>query len=319
MVGTLVLEPGTEVHGNGFKLAVGKSGTGGSLIAEGTIDAPIVFGAEQTVPDSWIGLFVYEGGSAVLEEVVIEKAGAYDNFQSPAALVVEGDVDALGVTIADTGGYGLAFQGGSMTGGDIAFVANDAPIRVRAALVDGLPTGLSFADNERTEIDVLPGTIVADALWLDHGIPYVVDGDLDVDSDTADPVLLTLEPGVDLRFDSGRGLYIGGEGAAALHAVGTSDAPIRIGPAAGEQPGAWTGVAIWEYSDDALTVLDYIDIGYAGAGWPMYGGVDIQHASPTIDHAVLHDSASCGMHLIDADPVLGELTFSGNAEGDICE
>lgn len=71
-------------------------------------------------------------------------------------------------------------------------------------------------------------TVEKSATWLDHGVPYVIDGDTYVDG-TATPAL-TIEAGAVVKFDGGYGLYIGYSAPGRLVAVGTAAEPSSSRP-----------------------------------------------------------------------------------------
>ena len=84
------------------------------------------------------------------------------------------------------------------------------PIRVGAMMnvKDNICSG-----NGIQAIEILPETISADTSWRNNGVPYVVTGDITVRhsqfSSSHPTATLTIDPGVEIRFEPGTGLYIG--------------------------------------------------------------------------------------------------------------
>ncbi|MBW1706406.1 MAG: hypothetical protein JRJ86_14755, partial [Deltaproteobacteria bacterium] len=78
------------------------------------------------------------------------------------------------------------------------------------------------------------GTISAHTTWTLTGSPYIVTGDITVhySSYNNSTATLTIEPGVEVRFNAGTGLYVGYYGGSgrkyygALSAQGTDGSPI---------------------------------------------------------------------------------------------
>ena len=111
------------------------------------------------------------------------------------------------------------------------------------------------------------GPIFEDTTWTKEGNPYIVIDTIDIWSG----VTLTIEPGVDVRFNSGKRLLITGN----LIAIGTETEPISFtSNLPNPQPGDWGNI---EFSEDAPStqvdpsgeyisgsILKYCIVEYAG-------------------------------------------------------
>jgi hypothetical protein len=98
------------------------------------------------------------------------------------------------------------------------------------------------------------GNIKQNTTWTVAGSPYIVTGDVTVRHSqfgASNIATLTIDPGVEVRFEPGTGLYVGYKGGrpyyhsyyGALTAQGTASAPIIFtSDAAGPAPGDWKGI-----------------------------------------------------------------------------
>ncbi|WP_222427664.1 hypothetical protein, partial [Desulfobotulus alkaliphilus] len=96
----------------------------------------------------------------------------------------------------------------------------------------------------RTEVR---GQISTDTTWTVAGSPYIITGTVVVRGKDGDDgvTTLTIEPGVELRFNANTRLDVGGSSGdpGALIAAGTADAPIRFtANSADPKPGHWNGI-----------------------------------------------------------------------------
>ena len=93
------------------------------------------------------------------------------------------------------------------------------------------------------------GLITEDTTWSMEGSPYIVTGDVTVQqsvSDSGNVPTLTIDPGVEVRFAPGTGLYVGDDtGHGVLSAQGAQDAPITFtSNSVTPSPGDWKGVVM---------------------------------------------------------------------------
>ncbi len=167
------------------------------------------------------------------------------------------------------------------------------------------------------------GTITQDTVWTLEGSPYIVIGDVSVEyPDTSgNTAVLTIAPGVEVRFDPGTGLYIGhnfgGFRYGALDARGTEASPIIFtSNAENPAPGDWKGIRFRDPTEDALSVLEHCRIRFGGN---EYGAnVYLEHAKPTIKRCIISQSSQSGL-VIDGtgcrDAAVTCVTLQDNQEG----
>jgi hypothetical protein len=127
---------------------------------------------------------------------------------------------------------------------------------------------VNMVGNTNNSINVTQGGGIDSGTWHDHGVPYVVKGS---DIQVNDSQALTLDPGVDLRFE-GCAFRVYGK----LVARGTDGNRIVFtSNKATPVPGDWGG--LFFVASDEGTVMEYCDVMYGGdGGWrgsPEYGYV----------------------------------------------
>ncbi len=143
------------------------------------------------------------------------------------------------------------------------------------------------------------GLIASDTTWDRTCGPYIVTGNVLVNSG----VRLTIAPGVQVRFNSGKSLQIDGE----LVARGTSSNPIIFTSNTSASPGAWGYILFADSSVDATydaggnytngSVLEYCLVEYAGgAGVSNNGAVRMDNAHPFINHCTITNNSASGIY-----------------------
>ena len=134
------------------------------------------------------------------------------------------------------------------------------------------------------------GTIITDTIWTLANSPYLVDSSITI----ANGVLLTIEPGVEVRFSSDTSMDVNG----ALRAIGTALQPITFTTAnPTPQPGQWQGIIFGPDSDDSRNRMEYTSIRYGGDGLYcnsklIFGALLACSASPTLINITISDSSS---------------------------
>jgi hypothetical protein len=257
---------------------------GGKLVAQGKADQRVTF--QDLDGALYAGIEVDgPGGFADLAYVTIKGGGDPDNTRarSGAPLHLSGSLTGSLVPLAKVdhvtfdgpSRYGVALEAraGFADGSQSLVVMNSGELAVRssAAGVGTIPVG-KYTGNKTDAIRVIPDTYVSEDVTIhDRGVPYVVGGDGQfanirvVGDTTAKAALLTIEPGVTMKFPkSDRHSSIDVETAGALVAVGTKDKPVIFTSSETTQaPGDWIGIRLIG-APDPRTRIDFAEVHYAG-------------------------------------------------------
>ena len=142
------------------------------------------------------------------------------------------------------------------------------------------------------------GQITSDTIWTKANSPYIVTSNVLV----TEGVTLTIEPGVVVKFESGKAIQIDGE----LIARGTEVEPIVFtSNQASPAPGDWCNILFTDSSIDATydeegnylsgCILQYCTVEYGGSGDAP--AVKIVSSSLFIDHCIIANNNSSGIYV----------------------
>lgn len=284
---TLTIEPCAQVQlGAGAAIYAD-----GKLVARGTATQPIVIDArDATAP--WSYLAGSAGGSIDLAYASLLHGGNTD-INGYGAIDVRGDTSqpiqsalrVQNVTIDGSRGFGVSVRyNAGFTADSTGLVIRNAasgPVRTSFELAGTLPQGTYTGNGVNEILVVAEGTYITnDVTFHALGVPYRI-GD---SGGTGKTVIvggtaagarstLTLEPGVELRFNSGGSLTFNapGSGQAAtgvLVAHGGTAGPVTFTSGLSPQAaGDWQGL-VFNGVPDPSDSLDDVVIAYAGG--PSY-------------------------------------------------
>lgn len=299
---------------------------GGSLEIAGTAAHPVVLHGQTDTPAAWEGVFLYEGSDGKRNRIAnttLRNAGQYANRYRAAGLHVRGtELAAENLELADNAGMGFVLADGGMfadgTTGLSVHGNEDGPVEAHGASAGTIPLGSELTGNiEQDMIEVL-GVVDRSTSWPAHdGVPYFVADTIDVQGDDAVAVL-TLLPGVHLRFAEDELLRVGYSGPGALVADGAGGDRIVFTSAGTEIPGTWGGVALEENTVSETTRLINFEIAWGGS---YEAALYVRQCSPHIDRGYIHDNVGCGVYVSgsDAEPLMGSVTYSNNSGGGFCQ
>jgi hypothetical protein len=171
---------------------------------------------------------------------------------------------------------------------------------------------LSWADT------TISSNITADTAWTLAGSPYIVTGNITVQGSTSAGATLTVEPGVVVKFNSGRYMNIGSSSGnpGALVAQGTAANPILFtSNQATPTAGYWSNIRFNNTADDGTSILEYCAIQYAGSG--SLGAVYISQASPAIRNCTITNSSTYGICVSTGTPTVDGCQFGSNGNYDL--
>lgn len=295
-----VLTVVTVMFFSGTSLSIGytyySSAYYGALYARGTESSPITFTsrADTPSPGDWNGIIfntATDPEQTLFEHCIVEY-GNYSNISAYGSPIIRNCV------IRHGNAYGIYISTGSLpVVSDNFFTGNGkSAIYSYPNGVENL-TGNSGSGNGKDYIEVA-GNITSDVTWKKQPLPYGVSGDVTVryserDSSTAG---LTIEPGVEIRFEPNTGLNVGyysyGAYYGALWAQGTAESPVIFTSAADAPgPGDWRGINFTDQADDAYSVLEHCVIEYAG------NDIHLSNAKPVIQYNTIRNSSNSGIYV----------------------
>jgi hypothetical protein len=216
------------------------------------------------------------------------------------------------VEIRQNAGHGIIHEG---TGSSFTLTGSTIqnngsyPVQVRADMVGQLSNN-TYGGNNPNAIEVVGQAVTTSQTWLNEGVPYVI---TTADITLQNGSILTLEPGVQMRFSTGIGLNVGlGASTGGLFAVGTVAEPIVFtSNQASPAPGDWKGLNFTNSTIDASTQLGYVIVEYGGAG-TNNSNIRIDNANFPIQHSTIRNSSGYGIRLSSSNPSVNFNSITGN-------
>jgi hypothetical protein len=283
---TLTIMPGTQLQFNtGARLQVY-----GSLVADGEDVNKITFTSFQDVPAPGDWEYLYFNNAdpgCILDYCDILYSGS--NANGAVYVNNSGTNVAISNCLVDNSAtYGIRVAANSAPSISNSTITNsgDYAIRTTGDNVKYITGTMAFSGNTPDAIRVDAQNITT-GTWFDHGVPYVMWADMNqVDANT-----LTLNPGVELRFNTGARLRVygtliaDGEEANPIVFTSNSDTPA---------PADWERL-LFEGAD-AGTILDHCQINYAGG---VTGNIDMNNCETNIaiSNTLIENSAGIGVNL----------------------
>ena len=333
---TLTIEAGAVIRfdptATNPRLIIGSSTSAGKLIAMGTEENNILFtsNAPTPQPGDWNNIVFWPNAAdgSVIEHAIIEYGGYADqgslniSESNPAIrnCTVRYSADSgikLYLSEAEISNcnfeanslYGVNCDGFSGILNGNAFINNGSyPIRIYTRRspnpVVNVPN--TFNSNNPDQV-YLASSIESDYTLINFGIPYFFPGLVTVSHNAT----LTIEPGVEVRFNqaSGNPRLIVQDGK--LMAVGTeSEKIVFTSDSSDPQPGDWNNIVLWQDAADD-SVIEHAIIEYGG--YSSQGSLYISDVSPAIRNCVVRYSADSGIKLYLSEAEISDCTFEENA------
>ena len=284
----LTINPGTLVKFDSYRVMY----VNGTLSAQGTSDHHIVFTSAVSTPSAgdWIGIYfgsTSEGG--LLDYCEVKYAGdgrSYLGKNWYTGILVYGTSPTItNCVFAHNRQRAIscyAEASPSISGNTVSF-CGDYFIGTDLSSIPHLTLGTNTVTGGTSNaIEVWGGSILVDATWANHSVPYVMVDDITV----GEGITLNIAHGTVLKFNDYRGLFVNGT----LSAQGTSDQHIVFTSAVSTpSAGNWIGIYFGSTSEGGL--LDYCEVKYAGDGRSYLGknwytGILVYGTSPTITNCV---------------------------------
>jgi hypothetical protein len=254
---TLVFAPDARSLGIGYYATA-------KLIVKGTKDAPVTMTTSgDKAAGAWSGLAIYAKGSrSSIEGLVIEYAGADD--AKGAVWIDAQDVVFKNSTVKNSKDSALKTSNDAtfteFSGNTFVDIGVPAAIVVNPTAAGMLAPGNTFPAN--AFIHVMAGTIKKSSKWNNAGAPYAVLERVAIDGAAGARATLELAPGIEIRMDADSGFTVGYYAEAAIKAVGTKDAPIKLTAFETKEPGGWESVEIYGNGEGTF---EYVTFEYGGA------------------------------------------------------
>ena len=173
-------------------------------------------------------------------------------------------------------------------------------------LLSNETSGALVGGNGPTEVC---GRIDSPTTWSLSGSPYIVTCDVNVwqqgpfNLAPPPPAVLTIEPGVVVKFNSNTRLTIGNGGnPGKLIAAGTALSPILF--TANQTfplPGAWAGIFFTDGADDT-SIIERASVQFAGLVGPNGSALTLTSAAPTVRNMSITGSLNYGIFLQTGSP-----------------
>ena len=257
-----------------------------------------VTGSLKLTDASWQDKTIYRTGETLYIQVTDTDENEDSTVKDSLSVSVASNTEATAetVTLTETGISTGVFQG-SIDLDDKGGVVADGKLQVTFGGDKITVTYKDLTDDWSNTITIVKtadflgkaigGNISTDTTWTKANSPYIVSDDVFVKPG----VLLSIEPGVEVMFMSGSGLFIAGT----LRAMGTPSKLIRFASyAESPTPGDWGGIIVQgeaEMGQNGKATLQYCiitegkyGIGSSGNG---YGGMN---PSATISNSMLSNN-----------------------------
>jgi hypothetical protein len=286
---TLSVEPGVELR---FAAGAGLI-IEGALRAEGSAAAPILFTGVTKAPAAWRGISAFGTSEAhatiSLRHATVEYAGL--NALGDALYMEHAQASIEHSTFRQASRHGI--HGGIDAGVEVvdsSFTANAGyAMRLADLSVPSRFARLSASDNGQDVIALGgSGAVVADDRWEDAGLPYLIEGQVEVRR----AATLTIEAGVEARFAPNTSVQIQGM----LRGEGSAAAPVVI-TGASQAPGSWQGLVFHGTPEvPALGVFTHTTVEYGGKG-TVGGNIYVHSGQVAISDSIIRRSAGSGIVL----------------------
>jgi hypothetical protein len=282
----------------------------GTLIAQGTANAPIRFTSDESAkaPGQWEAL-VFRSGStnSILDHCIVEYAAARGIADeaircesiSPIILnttVSQSRMHGINLLLSDSRIENSVFLNNGTTNDGFAI----------AMRTDCLPRfkNNTARDNGRNAIAVYGYNFSRSGSWVRDNLPYTVVDDLFINSGR----ILTLEPGVIIQFqDADDALVVDGT----LVARGTTAAPVRFtSDELAKAPGQWEAIIF--RASNTNSIMENCVVEYAAAGGISDESIRFESASATIRSCTISHSRLHGITFLLSDAVVEACQFLNN-------
>lgn len=281
-------------------IRVSRRGGEASLrIGEASGEAVYMGALDASEPGFWGGLLIFDGAQDIeLRNLLMEYAGsAYDG-----SVYAETDVDVLmqDVDIERSSAAAVLFTNGAgfhADSADLVFTNNEGlPVVTGADQTHTVPLE-DYTGNARDGVGVTGTTVPVAVSWPDHGIPYVVDGDVKLEGIAVAPAILTIAAGTELRFTPDSAIFLSQRtGASGLVVEGEQGNEVLMTADGAAVPGAWSGIGAYNGVVSTDFRLEHTVIEYAGDE-AFDAAIYMEAGAIEVQDVVVRESRGVGMTL----------------------
>lgn len=297
----LIIEEGVTIQFvDDAGLAVDETG---SINAVGNGTSPIILeGINKNVVGAWRGIIIYSDKTAnILNHVTIKGAGS-NSFNSNGDLgnlIIYADAKAKidNCTFENGAAYGLNADYTSTKITSLMnnkFINNNTPILIRANNADIIDATNSFSNNTNSYVHTRIGNeITTNKTWQALSIPYQITSSsfgIFKLQEIGSNGRLTLNPGVNILFETQTGLKIDDTGS--LAAVGTANNKITF-RGVDPQAASWDGIQ-FHHTQSPSNEISHAIIEHAGSD----DGAIYMWADPAlkINDVIINDISNCAFY-----------------------
>ena len=313
---TLTIEPGTVVKfTESSELDVGYSESGSVIIANGTVDKPIIFTSAAPSPAAgdWDGIWFYSGTSSEtsMKYCVVEYGGGYSDYYG-AVNLKDSKINFEYSSVRYSGHHGLVLDS------DASFesFANNTVENIAGHIMMLYPNAVhtigvnnTFVTSGNKGVLINGGTYNReDETWLALSVPYIIDGTVNIKSSSGS--VLRIDAGAVISFTESSEMDVAyGSGEyGTLVAKGTESNRVYFtSAAASKDKGDWDG--IWLYDGSNGCEFEYCTFEYAGGYSVNYGMVEIRGSDVAFTNCLFQQSETFGISL---DNEAGFSSFANN-------
>jgi len=306
------------------------------MSVEGSEAEPILFTGTEQQRGWWDGIYVEtRADNNTLRHAIVEYGanGEDANLSLGNRFREYAELAITDCTFRHADGYGMILGGGEGTGytnnvtlhemDNNVYTANaDGPASINTPQVHYLATSSDFTGNDTDEVYVANGqnlnesSVDVDAVtWSAINVPYRFDDS----THAVDHVDLTVEPGVECRFEETARVRFKENSSFTME--GTEDEQITL-TGTEEIAGWWDGVSI--QSPSLTNTMDYVVVEYGGRD--LAGNLDLaetgfrQNAALTLTNSTIRHSRAAGLYVNEGERINDDVcevnTFADNEGGD---
>jgi parallel beta-helix repeat protein len=329
----LTIEPGINCKFiAGVELQIGWYPYGAELYAIGTSDSLITFTSLNDTIGGWEGIYFDDfsdsySATSNLQYCVIEKGNQYNMYcyntvqPTMSDCIIRNSADEgiclqnSNITIDNSTIENNVSHGFSLSSSSPQIwhnkIINNTEYAIYCVNPNSFPNifGNTYSGNYYDAVVYAGGDMTSSGTWYFDNCDYIAIGGLRIGKN-GNNCRLTIEPGINCKFEAGVGLQIGWYAYGGdLYAIGTPDSLITFAPT-NDSIGGWEGIYFDDFSDSygATSNLQYCVI-EKGNQYNIYCYNTVQ---PTLERSLIVFSNNYGLQCNNSSPQLKNSQFIYN-------